>query len=264
MAAEKRDWYDTPEYYDIIFDADTEGEAGFLHRVYSTHSIAQESRPPIVLEPACGTGRLMAALASSGCAVHGFDANQTMVEYAQRRLNGSSAPARLWQDRLESFRIPRPVQYDMAHCLVSTFKYLLTEDHAVSHLRLVSEALRPGGIYVLGIHLTDYQRPAKEHERWVAERNGIRVVCNTRTWPADHGKRQEKVRTRLRVTKEGSCREQETNWIFRTYDAKQVRQLLSVVPDFAHVASYDFTHNINQARELDDSYSDIVLILRRR
>ena len=170
---------------------------------------------------------------------------------------------------MQSFTLPsgqKPVAYDLAHCLVSTFKYLLTEAHAVAHLRRVAACVKPGAVYVLGIHLTDYSRVTPEHERWVGERRGTQVVCNTRSWPADAKTRLEDIRTRLKITDEGEGRSyvQETRWQFRTYDAAQARSLLKKVPELELAACYDFTYDMDAPRELDDSYSDIVLVLRRR
>ncbi len=257
-----RDWYDTPLYYDIIFDAETPKEGAFLEAVHQRHATPARSRK--VLEPACGSGRLVAEMAARGWQVSGFDLSQPMLDYASQRLNQRQLKARLWQDRMESFTLPGAGSFDLAHCLVSTFKYLLTEAHAAAHLRGVAQALRPGGIYVLGIHLTDYARADCEHERWVGERDGVHVVCNTRGWPADKPSRLENVRTRLRITRDGTGHTQETRWQFRTYNAAQVRALLRKVPEFELAACHDFTHNAASERKLDDSYSDVVLILRKR
>jgi hypothetical protein len=57
---------------------------------------------------------------------------------------------------------------------------------------------------------------------------------------------------------------QETHWAFRTYDAAQLTRLLRQVPEFSLIACHDFTHSIQNTRELDDSYADIVLILQRQ
>lgn len=260
MANEERDWYDTPLYYDIIFDEGTECEADFLMAAYQRY-VAEPLKKPLVLEPACGSGRLMHALHVRGCKVHGFDLGEAMVRYAKDRLRKK---ALVWQDRMESFATPTSERYDFAHCLVSTFKYLLTEADARSHLQRVSEVLKPGGIYLLGVHLTNYALTNHEHERWRGSRDGVEVVCNTRTWPADKSKRLEDIRTRLRIRQCGETRTQETRWQFRTYDAAQMRRLLKSVPDFELVAFHDFTHDIEVTRKLDDSYSDIVLVLRRR
>jgi SAM-dependent methyltransferase len=258
MQTTQRDWYDTPLYYDIIFDGDTQQEARFLLDAYAKHASKSE-KPPHILEPACGSGRLMKALASEAKVVHGFDLSSAMVDYAAARV----PQAKVWQDRMESFTCPLP-QYDLAHCLVSTFKYLLTEAHARAHLRHVAKHLRTGGIYALGIHLTDYQNTRYEHERWSGTRNGLKVICNTRTWPADRKTRLEPLRTRLTLTQNGRTQRQETRWHFRTYDAAQVKQLLKSVPELHLVACYDFQHDIQQPRSLDDSYSDILLILRKK
>jgi len=260
MAAEQRDWYDTPLYYDIIFDGGTEQEADFLMSAYHRY-VADAVKKPLVLEPACGSGRLMQALQKLGCTVHGFDLGEEMVRYAEKRMGRSAV---VWQDRMESFGVPAEGGYDFAHCLVSTFKYLLTEEHARAHLQKVCSVLKPGGIYILGVHLSDYSLKKWEHERWHGSRDGVAVVCNTRTWPADKKQRLENIRTRLRINERGRIRLQETHWQFRTYDAAQLRRLLKSVPEFELLACHDFTHDIEVTRKLDDSYSDIVLVLRRR
>lgn len=258
----ERDWYDTPLYYDIIFDADTPKEGAFLEAAYERY--AQGKGGKRLLEPACGSGRLVSEMTRRGWKVSGFDLSQPMLDFAADRLAQRGQKAVLWQDRMESFSLPKGPSFDLAHCLVSTFKYLHSGDHAAAHLQHVAEALRPGGIYVLGIHLTDYARTTPEHEHWVAERDGVHVVCNTRGWPADKARRLEDVRTRLRITRNGVTHAQETRWQFRTYNAAQVKTLLRKVPAFELAACHDFTHDITSERELDDSYSDIVLVLRRR
>lgn len=260
MPTEHRDWYDTPLYYDIIFDGDTDREADFLMAAYHRHASAPGPHPA-VLEPACGSGRLMKALHARGCRVDGFDLSEAMVSYTKKRLGDTG---RVWQDRMESFTSQLGRPYDFAHCLVSTFKYLLTGEQAKAHLRHVAKNLRQGGIYALGVHLTDYDQTKLEHERWQGRRGAVQVTCNTRTWPADRVKRLEAVRTRLRITRGAKSHVQETNWQFRTYNASQLRTLILSVPELEHVASYDFTHDIDSPRKLDDSYSDIVVVLRRR
>jgi hypothetical protein len=42
-----------------------------------------------------------------------------------------------------------------------------------------------------------------------------------------------------------------------------MRTLLAKVPAFELVACYDFTYDLLSPRELDDSYSDVVLVLRK-
>lgn len=256
------DWYSTPLYYDIIFDADTKKEATFLEDVFRLYGKVKGKPAKRVLEPACGSARLMLELGKRGWETYGFDLSPEMIEFSQKRMK--KHPSHLWVDRMESFVVPGKAKFPLAHTLVSTFKYLLTEEHCVAHLQRVADSLLTGGIYVLGVHLTDYSRTKSEHERWAESRDDVDVVCNIHSWPADKKTRLEKVRSRLRITQGGETRQQETTWHFRTYDAAQLRALLKKVPSLELVDCYDFTHLLENKRELDDSYADCVSILRKR
>jgi hypothetical protein len=46
--------------------------------------------------------------------------------------------------------------FDCAHIMVSSFKYLLTETSAVNNLEAIHAMLRPGGVYIIGMHVVDY------------------------------------------------------------------------------------------------------------
>lgn len=256
------DWYDTPLFYDIIFDEDTAKEADFLETMVQRHGKTRGRR---ALELACGSGRLVAELARRGWKAAGFDLNPAMLDFARERLASSGLEAPLWTDRMESFTARGGVRFDLAHCLVSTFKYLLSEADALACLERVASVLKPGGLFVLGIHLTDPAVRRPSHERWVATRDGVAVVCNTRTWPARPGTRLEPMRARLHVTlPNGEVHRQETHWEVRSYTAPQLKRLIAKTNAFTLVACHDFRHEPDESRRFDDEYSDLVLVLRRR
>src|SRR5262245_56541773 len=168
------DWYETPLLYDIVFEEDTAKEGLFLEQAFERFGrVASRREPRRVLEPACGSGRLVAEMARRGWAPTGFDLSAPMLDFARARLGRERLEATLATARMEQFRFAG--KFELAHCLVSTFKYLLDEEGARSHLRAVAAALRPGGIYVLGFHLTAYFWRRCQHERWVGERDGTRV-----------------------------------------------------------------------------------------
>jgi 2-polyprenyl-3-methyl-5-hydroxy-6-metoxy-1,4-benzoquinol methylase len=56
-------WYDYPQYYDIAFRAYTEREADFIEAACRKYCPFSARR---LLEPACGTGRLITELAARG------------------------------------------------------------------------------------------------------------------------------------------------------------------------------------------------------
>jgi SAM-dependent methyltransferase len=160
--------------------------------------------------------------------------------------------------------VPKGARYDVAHCFVSTFKYVDTEAAAVRSLRRLAAALRPGGLLLLGLHLTDYGRSPPDHERWIGRKPGIRVVSDTWSAPADRKSRTEAMRTRMRITEKGRTRVEETVWDFRTYSPSELRALLAKVPALRLVACHDFHYDLTSTRRVDLEYSDVLLVLRRQ
>lgn len=262
------DWYAHPLYYDIVFGGDTGMEADFLEAVHRHYGRTGRKNGATMLEPACGTGRLAFELARRGHRVDGFDLSPSMLHYARSQRKALPLDLRrrvsLRPARMESFR-PRHEHYDLVFCLLSTFKYLLTEDHAVSHLRRVARSLKPGGLYVIGIHLADYHRRLNDHEQWIGEEDGIHVICDTTTGPANPETRLEDLTNRLFVTRSGRKQTEtiRTRWQCRTYDAAELRALLDAVPALALAGCHDFSHRLDIGRPFDDSQEDLVLVLRK-
>lgn len=255
---ESSDWYATPRYYDIVFDEGTRQEVAFLEAVHARYVCSPGKR---VLEPACGTGRLLHALARRGFSVTGIDLSEPMLAFARRRFARSRLRGRFLKARMEAFHAAG--SFDFAFCFVSSFKYLLDDDAAQAHLRCVAQALRPGGVYALGLHLTNYDCSRITRERWLGSRGPTHVVCNIQGWPADRRTRTERVRSRLVITEHGTIRRYETQWLFRTYSAGQLRRLLRQLPQFELVAVHDFRYDIEQTTPIDASSFDVLLILRR-
>jgi len=257
-------WYDSPRHYDMVYADYTAPETRFLEALLRRHGPPARG-PRRILEPACGSGRLVASLARRGHRVWGFDLNPRQLAYAREKLRRRGLTARLWQDDLGSFRLPAGATgFDLAHCLVSTFKYLPDEAGAARHLRKIAAALRPGGLYALGLHLTDYASNPPDHERWEARRGRTHVVSDTWSAPADRRARTEAMRTRMRIREGGRRWVTETEWTFRTYGPGQIRSLLRKAPELELVACHDFNYRIGETRSLDLSSPDIVLVLRRR
>lgn len=258
-APTERDWYDLPAYYDLVFDGLTVAEAAFIDGLAHRHVSGRRRR---ILEPACGSGRLLAALARRGYEVAGFDASQPMLDFARQRLASLGLEASLSLQRLEDFRYRR--KFDLAHCMVSSFKYVLTEEDARSHLQCVARAVRRGGIYVLGFHLTEYEDQTVDRERWSGQRDGVRVICTIRSEPPQRRSRTESIRSRMSVTEGGKTRRFETHWTFRTYSVGQFRALLRSVPEWKLVATHDFDYDLDRASVMGRDRLDTVAVLKRQ
>lgn len=258
MRYEPFDWYTTPHLYDVVFDTTTAAEASFLDAVVQRHGRVRRGKAR-ALEVACGTGRLLGAMEERGYEVAGFDASEAMLEAARERC----PDARLWCDTMQGFRDRR--RYEVVFSLLSSFKYLPTDADAEAHLSRVADVLVEGGVFVLGVHTSDYGTVRRARERWVGEREGLQVVCNLQSWPPDPVSRTERVRSRLVVTDAAGRRGYETHWTFRTYDEDELDALLRREPRLEQVALYGFEHDVERPRrDLRDGRLDHVFVLRRR
>jgi SAM-dependent methyltransferase len=260
----EQNWYDLPRYYDIAFAQLTGRELAFLEAMYDTYAPTRQRR---VLEPACGSGRLLAELVRRGYDVTGFDISQPMLDTAAARLRALPRGKRtgtgtLVRASMEGFRSRQ--RFDFAYCLVNSFRYLLTEDSARRHLAGIGRCLAPGGVYLLGLHLSDYTHGGSERERWIGERGATRVVCTVESQPPDRRSRRETLRSRLLVRENGAVRRYQTQWDFRTYSPRQLQELLASVPALEHIATHDFRYDPDSEVAYGHDELDHILVLCRR
>jgi SAM-dependent methyltransferase len=254
MRHEPRHWYDLPRYYDAVYSDTTGEEARFLSDVFARYGPGRVGK---VLEPACGTGRIVHALARRGHEVTGFDVNEKMLAVARRRA--ARCGARILAMDMAGFAIGD--RFDAACCGVSSFRHLASEGAAVGHLRCVADHLEPGGVYVLGLHLTEYGDRGFRHERLVGTSGRAEVVLNTRIFPADRSRRLQRLRSRLSVAQGGRVERYEATWWLRTYDARELAATIRASGRFSHVATFDYDYDAGKAVELDGDRLDRVVVL---
>jgi len=132
-----------------------------------------------LIEPGCGSGRMMPDFARHGIEVVGIDASKPMLARAAARMRaaGLPTPALICADMVE-FSLDAAV--DGALCSIQTFAHLKTRDDALRHLSCVRRALRPGGKYLvqLGLEDTGVFRAAgrpNEASAWVVEVAGRKI-----------------------------------------------------------------------------------------
>ncbi len=256
-------WYDHPKYYDISFRSETRREADFIEAACKKYCPRPAKR---LLEPACGTGRLVTELASRGYQVTGIDLSEPSTEYLKRRLARRKLQATVRLGDMADFRLPSPV--DAAFCTFNSFRHLTTEQTARRHLECVAESLRPGGIYILGFHLLPLDADEESTERWTERQGDTQVTVTFRAMEADRRSRIERIRVSLLV-REGRGERMKTirlrdEFPLRIYTASQFRRLLRSVPAFELCDVYDFWYEIDHPVKFDDDSADSVFILRKR
>jgi SAM-dependent methyltransferase len=257
--AEKANWYELPRYYDIAFRDETPREIGFLQAAFERYSRISVRT---VLEPACGSGRLVRELAAAGFRVIGFDLSRPALAYCARRLKRRGLEAVLFQADMRQFALRDKV--DAAYNTFDSFRHLLTEADALAHLRCVGESLRPGGLYILGLHLFPPDASEECIERWSARHAGTKVTCTLRVLKMNLRQRREWLRIVLRVERNGVVKRFFEEFPLRTYSARQMSALLKKVEMFELCDVFDFWYEIDRPMKLRDDLADVVLVLRRR
>jgi SAM-dependent methyltransferase len=251
--------YDYPQYYDIAFQAYTAGEANFIEaacRKYCRFNVCR------LLEPACGTGRLITELATRGYEVSGFDLSRSGLRYLRRRLTRLGLHAETFEAEMSDFRLSRSV--DAAYCFVNTFRHLLTEQAARSHLECIARSLHPGGIYVLGLHILPLGGDKEESKCWTERRAKTHVAVTLRLLRIDLRRRLENVRVCLLARRGSKELRLQHTFQLRTYTPRQFRRLLDSVPSLELCDVYDFRYDITQPFTPNNEMAYSVFVLRRR
>lgn len=252
-------WFDYPQYYDIAFQAHTRQEADFIEAACRKYCPFAARR---FLEPACGSGRLMTELATRGYQVTGFDLSQPALSYLRRRLARRLLHAETFEAEMSNFRLARPV--DAAYCTVNTFRHLLTEQAAHGHLECVAGSLRPGGVYLLGLHLLPVDAGPEDDARWTERRGETKVTVTLRMLRMDLRRRIENLRVCLLVRRRSKELRLQHEFQLRTYTARQFRRLLGSVSSLELCNIYYSRYNIGRQPDLNDEIAYGVVVLRRR
>jgi SAM-dependent methyltransferase len=132
---------DDAELYDIAFDWDVEEEVDWL--------LERLRNPASVLEPGCGSGRMLDAFARYGVEAVGIDASPAMLELARRRLGDR---AELVEADMTDFDLGR--RFGGAISPINTLLHL-TPSQLARHLGCMARHLEPGARYLVQVGLVD-------------------------------------------------------------------------------------------------------------
>ncbi len=141
--------YKYPHYYALGYRWNTEAECNFIEACLKTHGPSGAKR---LLDIGCGAGRHMMTLAKRGYQLTGVDLRPEMVAYVKEEAKKAKLGLTVSIDDLR--RLAVNGTYDLAFCFMDTFRFLLTNEEIITHLRAVASLLAPGGLY-----LTDFWIP---------------------------------------------------------------------------------------------------------
>jgi SAM-dependent methyltransferase len=225
------------ELYDLAFSWDVEEEVDWL---VARLRLGRER--PRLLEPACGSGRMLEAFARRGFRTSGLDLSRSMLALARVRLTGVGVGAPdLHRVDIADFELGR--RFDAAICPVSSLGYLPDFASVARHLGAMARHLEPGARYLVQLELNalDGYRPTpvSEHSCWQREtsRGALRTSWFGRDW--DAARRIETQVSRFEFTsgpEAGSTVEEPHE--MRIWCFEEWARLLEAAP-FTWLASYD-------------------------
>jgi SAM-dependent methyltransferase len=169
--------------YDIAFDWDVTEEVAWL--------LERLDRPASVLEPGCGSGRMLEAFADRGVDVAGIDLSEPMLDLARERLGGRGSVVRA---DMADFDLGRT--FDGAVCPINTLLHL-SPDGLVRHLDCMA---RHTARYLVQVGLVDpasYDQFAGSH--WEAEREGTKLKIDWADEELDFERGRSRQRSRIEV-----------------------------------------------------------------
>ncbi|QDT06504.1 Cypemycin methyltransferase [Rubripirellula lacrimiformis] len=253
-------WYDHPQYFDMVFRDETEAEVEFFEQAFERFTDIDVKR---LLEPGCGSGRLVVAMAEKGYDLTGLDLSQPMLSYLRTRMRRRKLDGTYVLGDMTAMQFDQP--FDAAFCTFNTFRHMLDEASAIAHLRSVADNMRVGGIYILGLHLIPMDADPECTERWKASAGGTKISVTLRVTDFDRKRRQEMLRVSIKAVKRtGQIERIRSDFPLRIYTPKQAQRLLEKVSDVWQISGiYDFDYDIDEPREFDNDLTDAVFVLRR-
>ena len=255
--------YDYPNLYDVLFSDLSRSEVKFLTSIFERFC---KKEVVSLFEPACGSGRLIYHLAKLGFDIAGLDLNPHAVAFCNRRLKKHGLPESAIVGNMASFSLAdlgRKKKFDAAFNFVSSFLHLTTETEAQQHLHAVADVLKPGGVYLLGIHLRPQGKRycAQEHD---SVRRGVLSVKSYLTTLAENlSKRTETIEFRVEAETPKKHYNIVERFPFRIYSAQQFDDLLTAVNRFNVVETYSFDYDISRPIRITPNTEDVVFVLER-
>lgn len=191
----------------------------------------------------------------------GVDLNEKAIDYCNARLKRAGYPASAFVGDMADFKLKKKV--DAAYNMINTFRHLPNEKAAEGHFRCVADALRSGGLFVLGLHLTPRTPQQCTSETWSSAKGNLSVVSRLWTKSVDLKKREEKIGVTYDVTTPTKQFRIEDETMFRTYSMDQMFKLISTEPRLRLLEMYDFRYDIDDPIDVTPETEDILYVFQR-
>ena len=117
-----------------------------------------------VLDLACGVGRHTNELAARGVEVTGLDFNEKAIEQAREAAAAAGVAPRFVVEDMR--RLDARDAFDAVYCFWTSFGYFENERDDLVVAQRVAAALKPGGRFLVDLHVTESIFPKLRARRW--------------------------------------------------------------------------------------------------
>ncbi|NUQ73147.1 MAG: class I SAM-dependent methyltransferase [Polyangiaceae bacterium] len=214
--------YDEPHFYDIAFSPGTELQVDRLRTLFNAH---QHCPTQSILEPACGSGRIVMGLAGAGYRVSGFDQNPLMVAFTAGRIAQSGLGDRVDVRRADMRDASYPRDYDAAVNLFNSLGHLRDDADIAAHFASVSRCLHANGLYVVQVDCAWTDPSLAEEGRWTAARDGISIEVQWSILGQDTAAKVSEQRCRMRVADRWGEHELVEDFALRLWSREDLERL---------------------------------------
>lgn len=129
------------EFYDIDKKFASPEEVNFYQQFFH--------QDDLILEPMCGTGRLLIPLMQEGYTVHGADNSSSMLQSCKNRATSFGLNPTLFETAIETMVLPH--QYNSVIIPLGSFQLLFPREKAFCALINLKKHLKPKGKIILDL-----------------------------------------------------------------------------------------------------------------
>ena len=150
-----KSWFNTQDYLDLYKHRDTNDARKIVTLILRHITLRKESR---ILDLACGNGRHSILFARRGFFVHGIDLSRFLIDQANTRLKDEyQAQSRRLKFEIKDMRdIGHKNEFDLVVNIFTSFGYFEKDTDNENVIKSVSDALKPGGYFLLDFLNTRY------------------------------------------------------------------------------------------------------------
>ncbi len=256
------DLYNHPFYYDFAFGWDQTEEIKGLEQIWTRFFPGRVSS---ILEPACGSGRVLVALAKKGYRALGYDINNSMVEFAREKIRKEGVEDRVKIIEGDMVDFHSEEKFEIALNLINSLGYLTDFEQVVSHLQSTASCLVEGGVYIPQISLRIREEELPKQQTWIEKDEEVWIETTWQVLREDPQKDLSYHRCIMKIREKGIEGRLEEDHCMRSWTFPAFQKAVADSGCWELKAVYNERFKeIEMHPEMDGSLGNLYMVLKKR